>query len=257
MNETEAVVLLNITKRFPVADDAMMQTGSEQSAGGFFTALDNISFTLKKGGCTLICGANGSGKSLLMSIIAGLEEPTSGSVKTGSRAGLVFQDPDSQILGETPAEDITFGPANMGLAKETIRARVDAALKETGLEARAHYPARSLSGGEKRRLAVAGILAMGSEIIIFDEPYANMDYQGVIQVNWIIKKLLADGKTLIVLTHEIEKCLALADRVIVLFRGKKVFDGSVCQALERELEAWGIYNPLRNPAREPGDLLWQ
>ena len=257
MAETQALALHNITKCFAVTDDVLTQTDGGQISGGFFTALDDISFSLEKGGCTLICGANGSGKSLLMSIIAGLESPTSGSVKTSLKTGLIFQEPDSQILGETPAEDIAFGPANLGLSKEAIRARVENALAETGLAARAHYPARSLSGGEKRRLAAAGVLAMDAEIIIFDEPYANMDYHGVIQVNWIIKKLLAAGKTLIILTHELEKCLALADRVIVLFKGKKVFDGSAALALEQELETWGIHNPLRNPARELGDLLWQ
>jgi biotin transport system ATP-binding protein len=257
MTETEAVVLANVTKRFPVSADAFIETGTEQLRDNAFIALDDVSFTLKKGGCTLICGANGSGKSLLMSIIAGLETPTSGTVKTSARAGLVFQEPDSQILGETPREDIAFGPKNLGFSKEEIRARVDAALAETGLVSRAHYPARSLSGGEKRRLAVAGVLAMDAHIIIFDEPYANMDFQGVVQVNCLVKKLLADNKTLIILTHEIEKCLGLADRFIVLFKGRKVFDGSAEDALLQELESWGIHHPLRNHARELKDLLWQ
>ena len=257
MPETEAIILRNVTRRFPVYDDALQETGSEQLSGGAFIALNDISFTLKSGGCTLICGANGSGKSLLMSIIAGLDAPSSGTVQTSARVGLVFQEPDSQILGETAREDIAFGPRNMGFSKEEIRGRVDAALVETGLSRRADYPARSLSGGEKRRLAVAGVLAMDARIIIFDEPYANMDFQGVVQVNRLAKKLLEGGKTLIILTHEIEKCLSLADRFIVLFKGRKVFDGSAQDALNQELEAWGIHHPLANPARELGDLLWQ
>ena len=256
MTENKAVVLLNVTKSFPVTDDALAETNKEQLRGGAFIALDDVTFSLEKGSCTIICGANGSGKSLLMSVIAGLETPDSGTVKTDSRVGLLFQEPDSQILGETPMEDIAFGPANLFHTKEIIKARVKAALEETGLADRAHYPARSLSGGEKRRLAVAGVLAMDSGIIIFDEPYANMDYNGVVQVNALIKKLHAENKTTIILTHEIEKCLALADRVIVLFRGRKVFDGSALEALEQELESWGIHHPLRNPAREPGDLVW-
>ncbi|MCL1992932.1 MAG: energy-coupling factor ABC transporter ATP-binding protein [Spirochaetes bacterium] len=252
-----AVALHNITKRFALSQDALAQTDPGRQDGRFFTALDDVSFSLASGGCTLICGANGSGKSLLMAIIAGLEEPTSGSAQTAFLTGLIFQDPDSQILGETPSEDIAFGPANLGLSKEEIEKRVAAALEETGLTERAHYPARSLSGGEKRRLAVAGVLAMDAQIIIFDEPYANMDYHGVVQVNWIIKKLLGAGKTVIILTHELEKCLALADRVIVLFKGRITFDGSALCALQQELEAWGIRNPLRKPALELGDLLWQ
>ena len=192
-----------------------------------------------------------------MSIIAGLEEPSCGTVNTGARVGLVFQEPDAQILGETPREDIAFGPRNLGLSKEETNARVDAALSETGLADRADFPARSLSGGEKRRLAAAGVLAMDAQIIIFDEPYANMDFPGVVQVNRLFQKLISNGKTVVILTHELEKCLALADRFIVLFKGKKVFDGTSAQALSLDLEAWGIHHPLRNPVHGMEDLLWR
>jgi biotin transport system ATP-binding protein len=188
-----------------------------------------------------------------MSIIAGLEEPTSGAVKTSEKAGLVFQEPDAQILGETPREDITFGPRNMKLSKSEIQSRVNSALYETGLEKRADFPARSLSGGEKRRLAAAGVIAMNSQIIIFDEPYANMDYPGVTQINALLKKLILEGITLIILTHELEKCLSLADHFIVLCKGKKVFDGTPEQALLQDLQAWGIHHPLRG---KPEDLIW-
>jgi biotin transport system ATP-binding protein len=192
-----------------------------------------------------------------MSIIAGLEEPSSGKVKTAVRVGLVFQEPDAQILGETAREDAAFGPRNMGLSMEETRVRVDTALGETGLAQRADFPARSLSGGEKRRLAAAGVLAMDAGIIIFDEPYANMDFPGVVQINRLLKKLVADGKTIIVLTHELEKCLALANRFIVLFKGKKIFDGTASDALSGDLQAWGIHHPLKNQALTQEDLLWQ
>lgn len=246
--------LYNITKRFPVYDDNPGQ--DEQVNGGFFYALDDVSLSVESGNCAIIAGANGSGKSLLMSIIAGLEEPTSGTVKTAGRVGLVFQEPDAQIMGETPREDIAFGPRNMKLSKEECRARVETALAGTGLTERADFPARSLSGGEKRRLAAAGVLAMDAQIIIFDEPYANMDFPGVKQVNRLFQKLTADGKTLVILTHELEKCMALAGRFIVLCKGKKVFDGTAAGALERDLETWGIRHPLQSAARKPEDLLW-
>jgi biotin transport system ATP-binding protein len=181
-----------------------------------------------------------------MSIIAGLETPSSGTVKTCGRVGLVFQEPDAQILGETPREDIAFGPRNLGLCKDECRARVESALAQTGLTDRADFPARSLSGGEKRRLAAAGVLAMDAQIIIFDEPYANLDYPGIVQVNRLIQKLIADEKTIIILSHEIEKCLALANRFIVLYRGKKVFDGTSKEALGCDLKSWGIHNPLKS-----------
>ena len=229
---------------------------NDQVRGGYFYALTDISLSLERGVCAVIAGANGSGKSLLMSIIAGLEEPICGTVKTNARVGLVFQEPDSQILGETAREDVAFGPRNIGLSKEETLKCVNSALSQTGLEDRADFPARSLSGGEKRRLAAAGVLAMDAQIVIFDEPYANMDFPGVVNVNRLIQKLTADGKTVIILTHELEKCLALAQRFIVLFKGKKVFDGHAAQALSLDLEAWGIHHPLHNTVRELGDLLW-
>jgi biotin transport system ATP-binding protein len=248
-----AVDVLNVTKKFPVYDDL---PENEQIKNGFFYALCDISFSIGNGECAIITGANGSGKSVLMSIIAGLEEPSSGSVMTSSKAGLVFQEPDSQILGETPAEDIAFGPRNMKLSKNEIKARVKDSLLLTGLEHRADFPARSLSGGEKRRLAAAGVLAMDARIIIFDEPYANMDYPGVVQVNRLLQKLIADGKTVIILTHELEKCMALSKRFIVLCKGKKVFDGASSDALSLDLQAWGIHHPLKNTAQRQEDLLW-
>jgi len=192
-----------------------------------------------------------------MSIIAGLETPSSGKIKTNGRIGLVFQEPDTQILGETAREDIAFGPKNLKLSKKDIAISVEAALNETGLTERADFPARSLSGGEKRRLAAAGVLAMDAQIIIFDEPYANLDYPGIIQVNNLFKKLINDKKTIIILTHEIEKCLALANRFIVLCRGKVVFDGSASGALACDLETWGIRHPLNKNAHSLQELLWQ
>jgi len=239
----------HIIKRFPI--DA--ENDGQRIRGGFFYAIDDVSFRVERGACVLICGANGSGKSLLMSIIAALEAPDSGTARTCGRAGLIFQDADSQILGETPREDVAFGARNVGVPKNGINERVMRALAETGLEARADYPARSLSGGEKRRLAVAGVLAMDADIIIFDEPYANMDYPGVIQVNRQIQRLRTAEKTVIILTHEIEKCLGLADLFIALHQGKKVFEGSPAQALEQNLEAWGIHHPGAENAER---LLW-
>jgi biotin transport system ATP-binding protein len=248
-----AIDVFNVTKKFPVYEEI---PHSEQIKDGYFYALSDISLLIEDGECAIIAGANGSGKSLLMSIIAGLENPSCGSVKTSSKIGLVFQEPDSQILGETPKEDVAFGPRNMKLSKNEIKTRVDDALTQTGLEHRADFPARSLSGGEKRRLACAGVLAMDARIIIFDEPYANMDFPGVAQVNRLFQKLISGGRTVIILTHELEKCLALSNRFIVLCKGRKVYDGNASDALSLDLEAWGIHHPLKNTARSLGDLLW-
>jgi len=249
------IELKNITKRFQVYDEVISEN-CEQTRDGYFYALEDISLTINDGSCTIIAGANGSGKSVLMSIIANLEEPSSGTVKTKSKVGLIFQEPDAQILGETPKEDISFGPRNLKLSKNEIQNRVNKTLIETGLEHRANFPARSLSGGEKRRLAAASILVMDAQIIIFDEPYANMDFHGVVQVNHLLKKLITEGKTVIILTHELEKCMALANNFIVLFKGKKVFDGTAQEALLQNLENWGIHHPLQKSADSLEDLLW-
>jgi len=226
-----------------------------RTAAGEKCALNDVSFDIAKGSCTVIGGENGSGKSVLMSIIAGLSECDSGSVECGGRAGLVFQEAETQILGETPAEDVAFGPKNLGWSRDRIREAVESALLQTGLTEKADFPARFLSGGEKRRLAVACMLAMELPVIILDEPYANLDYGGVKQVNALVRNLKAQGKTVIILTHEIEKCLGLADHFVVLFRGEKVFDGTPSEGLSKNLEAWNIRNPLVS-YKAVEDLQW-
>lgn len=217
--------------------------------------LKNVSFELEEGTFTVIGGENGSGKSLLMSIIAGLENADSGTIESFGRAGLVFQEAETQILGETPEEDIAFGPKNLGWSRERVKAAVADALEKTGLTAKKDFPARFLSGGEKRRLAVACMLAMDLPLIILDEPYANLDFGGVRQVNALLRDLKAQKKTIILLTHEIEKCLALADRFIVLFRGQKVFDGAPEEIVGTDVEQWNIRNPF-NSYKKITDLIW-
>ena len=226
-------------------------------------AIDNITFSVNRGEFIVISGANGSGKSVLMNLIAGLDTPTSGSVSLKEidgkkvRVGLVFQDADSQILGDTPEEDVSFGPRNLGIGKKECAEIGRRMLDRVGLAGKEKHPARTLSGGEKRRLAVAGVLAMDAEIIIFDEPFANLDWPGVVQVNTILSQLKNSGKTLIILTHELEKVLALASRLIILFQGKLVFDGLPDEALSSlSLPIWGIRNPLQTYS-EKHDLLWK
>ena len=227
-----------------------------RSPKGKIKALDNISLEIFQGECLVIGGENGSGKSVLMSIIAGLEKSDRKNKDVlAPQVGLVFQEAETQILGESPAEDIAFGPKNLGWKKEEVELAVKAALEKTGLSQKADFPARFLSGGEKRRLAVACMLAMYLPVIILDEPYANLDYAGVKQVNALVNQLKKDGKTVIILTHELEKCLGLANRFIVLFQGKKVFDGTPGQGLKENLEQWNIRNPLVS-YKGIKDLIW-
>ena len=231
------IKIQNVTKSFKTYDSVKL-------------ALKDVSLEIPDGQCVVIGGENGSGKSVLMSIISGLEDSFSGQVEcldvAGKkvRAGLVFQDAETQILGETPKEDIAFGPKNLGWKQEQVDKAVALALEKTGLTEKADFPARFLSGGEKRRLAVACMIAMNLPIIILDEPYANLDYVGVKQVNALIRQLKDEGKTVLILSHEIEKCLGLADKFVVLFRGEKVFEGSAEEGLQQDLEQWNIRNPL-------------
>ena len=204
----------------------------------------------------VVCGRNGSGKSVLMSLIARLDEPTSGQIfAPKSGVGLVFQDADSQILGETPAEDVSFGLKNQKIPKKEIEKKVEETLKSVGLYEKRFAPARQMSGGEKRRLAVAGILAMNREIFIFDEPFANLDFPGVQSVCEILKKLKDEKKTVIVLTHELEKILGLADRFVILDKGEIKFSGTPEEGLKLDLEKFGIRNPLGRPKSISG-LFW-
>jgi len=208
-------------------------------------ALFDINLSITKGEFAVVGGRNGSGKSVLMSLIARLDEPSSGTI-IAPPAGLVFQNADAQILGETPEEDILFGLRTLPIPKSEVKRRLEQTLSACALQKKRDFQARLLSGGEKRRLAVAGILAMERDLIIFDEPFSNLDYPGVQQVCAILKELKDSGKTVVLLTHELEKILALADSLTILDGGEVKFSGTVQAALALNLEQWGIRNPLQN-----------
>jgi biotin transport system ATP-binding protein len=232
-----------------------------------FEALSGIDLDIFSGECLLIAGANGSGKTLLMHILAGLTEPSGGEIlfkgkPLGSsggllrrQVGLVFQDADAQIIGETVEEDIRFGPENLKIPEEETARRLENCLEALGLREKRDFPPRRLSGGEKRRLAAAGILAMGCETVIMDEPFANLDWPGVVQVLRIIRDLKAGGKTVIILTHELEKVLAFAGRLVILAGGKIRDQGKPEEVLDRLERAWGVRDPRRD-YRNAGDCSW-
>ncbi|MDR1444497.1 MAG: energy-coupling factor ABC transporter ATP-binding protein [Treponema sp.] len=221
------------------------------------TALDQVSLDLREGEFLLAAGSNGSGKTLLMRCIAGLLKAQEGEIllRGSPRVGIVFQDAEAQILGETVEEDAAFGPKNLGLSREETERRVEAALEAVGLGEKRKGSPRRLSGGEKRRLAVAGVLAMGCDIIIMDEPFANLDWPGVVQVLEILRSLKQAEKSLIVLTHELEKVLALADRLLILHRGLVRDNGNPAAVLDRLDPAWGVRDPRRN-YHSVGDCSW-
>jgi biotin transport system ATP-binding protein len=222
--------------------------------------LNGVNLNIIEGECLLVAGPNGSGKTILMRILAGLLEASSGTIKFRGEAletvlkknsafrqqlGIVFQDADNQFVGETVEEDAAFGPSNLGLNKTEIEERVASVLERTGLADKRKLPPRRLSGGEKRRLAVAGILAMGCSSVIMDEPFANLDMPGVVQVLQIIQSLKKEGVTLIILTHELEKVLAFADRLAILHQGQIQDEGKPEDVLNRIKTEYGIRDPRR------------
>ena len=222
--------------------------------GSILSALSDVSFRIEDGQLVVLAGENGSGKSLLMKIIAGLEKPSSGTVETSDPVALVFQDADAQILADTVIEDVRFSLRNRKLRKEESIAKAREALSQVGLSEKENSPSHLLSGGEKRRLAIASALALDRHTLIFDEPYSNLDYGGVKSVNSLIEELKGKGFTIVILTHELEKCLGLAGRFMVLSRGKLVFDGTPSDGLKADLENWGIRTPITNG--DVKSLIW-
>ena len=226
-----------------------------------------IDLDVYEGECLLVAGSNGSGKTILMRMLAGLMEPGGGKIIYRGKPlsewgnairysiGLVFQDPDAQIIGETVEEDIGFGPENLKLDKAEIVKRKNEVMEKLSLIEKRDFSPRRLSGGEKRRLAVAGVLAMGCGTIIMDEPFANLDWPGVIQVLRIIQELKAEKKTVIILTHELEKVLALADRLVILDKGKIMDSGNPDEVLDRLDSAWGVRDP-RHAYKSAADCTW-
>ena len=232
------IEIVNLTHRF--ADGSL--------------GLDKIQLQVEAGTWLVIAGANGSGKSTLLRHLNGLLRPSAGTVRIDGidvardpararrRVGMVFQDVDTQIVGETVADDVAFGPQNLGLGRNEIGLRVAEALDAMNLAAVSDVPPHLLSGGEKRRLAVAGVLAMEPAVIVFDEPFSNLDYPGIRSVLRRMVALHAGGKTLIVTTHDLEKVVAHADRLVILDHGRIVGDGAPLGLLE-DIERYGVRRP--------------
>lgn len=156
--------------------------------------------------------------------------------------GMVFQDPESQIVGETTREDIAFGPENLGLSKREIDERVEWALRVMGLESLSEKPCYLLSGGEKRRLAIAGVLAMRPRVILFDEPFSFLDYPGIQEVLKRLNHLHREGHTLVVTTHDVEKVIAHVDRIAIIHEGALKVVGPP-EELTLKLSQFGIRPP--------------
>lgn len=205
-----------------------------------FKALDNLSLDVKKGEFVVIIGHNGSGKSTLSKNLNAILTPSKGNILIDGMntkdesllwdirqaAGMVFQNPDNQIVATVVEEDVAFGPENLGIEPNEIRARVEDSLKSVGMyELRDRQP-HLLSGGQKQRVAIAGIIAMRPKCIIFDEATAMLDPSGRKEVMKTIKRLNKEENiTTIHITHFMEEAVD-ADRVIVMEKGKKILEGT-------------------------------
>jgi len=229
-------------------------------------AIENLSVQFHTGEFVIIAGANGSGKTVFIRHLNGLLTPTKGEVLINGepltkniilarrKIGLIFQDSESQFVGQTVAEDVAFGPENLNLPALEVERVVCEALKHVELEDLSTASPRTLSGGQKRKLAIAGVLAMKPDIIIFDEPFTGLDYPGVKQVLQQLVELHKDGHTIILVTHELEKVLALADRLMIIHKGKLVDDGRPEDVIQ-QVEKYDIRMPLRND-EEIGLMTW-
>lgn len=224
----------------------------ENEEGEGKTVLDNINLNIEKGSFVAVLGRNGSGKSTLAKHFNGVLLPSKGRVYANGvptddekklfeirrSVGMVFQNPDNQIVATTVEEDVAFGLENLGVPYEEMHQRVEKALKSVGMyEYRLSQP-HLLSGGQKQRVAIAGVIAMAPECIIFDEPTAMLDPKGRKEVMETIKKLNGEmGITVVLITHFMEEA-AKSDRVIVMDEGKIVMDntpGKVFSSVENIL----------------------
>jgi biotin transport system ATP-binding protein len=216
--------------------------------------LADINLAIQKGTLVIVSGENGSGKTTFLRHINGLLRPNTGTVRLAGLSvsgdivrarqlvGMVFQNADSQIVGETVYADVAFGPENLGLGRSEINQRVTAALEAVDLTHLAQQRPHLLSGGEKRRLSIAAVLAMNPQVIALDEPFSSLDYPGVKQVLHYILALHESGHTILVTTHDVEKIIAHADRLIIMKSGRIVRDGIPSEVI-KEAEVFGVREP--------------
>ena len=211
------------------------------------SALTDIDLTINKGEFVAVLGHNGSGKSTLAKLCNAVYEPTEGTVTvkgivSGSEenddkirrvVGMVFQNPDNQIVATIVEDDVAFGPENLGIEPKEIRKRVDDALKSVNMYELRHREPHKLSGGQKQRVAIAGVLAMQTECIVLDEPTAMLDPMGRAEVMGTVHRLNKElGITVVLVTHFMEEAVG-ADRIVVMDSGRIVMDGTPAEVFSQ------------------------
>ena len=210
-------------------------------------ALDGISLTIESGEQVAIVGQNGAGKTTLVKHFNGLLLPTSGQVLIGDwntkdhgvaklarRVGYVFQNPDEQLFSKNVATEVAFGPRNLGMSSEQVQALVDDALAMTELADKTETNPYDLSATWRKMVALASVIAMDTDIVIFDEPTTGQDAMNIARIANVIATLREHGKTVITITHDIDFCAENFDRVIALSQGKVLLDGKTNDVLGQE-----------------------
>ena len=222
-------------------------------------ALSNVDFSVEKGEFVAVLGHNGSGKSTLAKLCNAIYEPTSGTVRVKGIVadnddkadevrrivGMVFQNPDNQIVATVVEDDVAFGPENLGVEPTEIRRRVDEALKAVNMYDHRHREPHKLSGGQKQRVAIAGVLAMQTECIVLDEPTAMLDPMGREEVMNTVHRMNKEmGITVVLITHFMDEAVK-ADRVVVMDSGRIVMQGKPREIFSRveELRSHGLDVP--------------
>ncbi|MDD1719313.1 MAG: ATP-binding cassette domain-containing protein [Methanoregulaceae archaeon] len=203
-------------------------------------AIRGISFHIRKGEKIALVGPNGAGKSTLMLMLNGMVRPDEGTLLFDNlpvsydraslrilrkRVGFVLQNPDRQIIAPTVYQDVAFGPTNLGYSGDEVRRVVKESLRYVGLEGFERRPPHQLSGGEKKRVAIAGVLAMDPDVLVFDEPTSGLDPSGSEDIIELLDELNLAGKTIIISTHDIELAYPWADRAILLVKGRILEEG--------------------------------
>jgi cobalt/nickel transport system ATP-binding protein len=245
MTESELLRVENISYRY---DDR-------------FLALDNVSVCFRRGETVAVLGGNGAGKSTFFLCLNGVLRPQSGSVFLNGKkvsdkkkdiyalrqaVGLVFQDPDSQIIAGSVESEVSFGPMNLRLPPDEVKRRVDESLEQMNIGRYKDFAPQYLSGGEKKRVSIADILAMRPEMILFDEPTASLDPQNTEAFEEILSELSREGITIVISTHDVNFAWRVAERAIVFSQGGIIADADTDEVFEQSdiLERAGLKKPL-------------
>ncbi len=239
-------------------------------------ALDGVDFCIRSGEKVALLGENGSGKTSLLLALAGLLPALSGEIcfqgrpwsgrppgDWPSKVGLVFQEAEQQILATTVLSEVGFGPANMGMRGVNLDRRVEAAMEAADIGHLAHRPPHRISGGEKKRVTLASVLAMQPRVLLLDEPYANLDPRQSARIEGMLDEGCKEGMAVLVSMHDVDRAYAWADRILIFFQGRILAQGSPGRIFGRAelLERAGLSRPRlyglwQALASRPGGSLW-